>query len=212
MISQAARGKMTRVSRGIGEDTHEQDHGKPFFKVKEQPPPPSPGGKSAGGSGLRGRGGAEDVQEVGGCAGPHSDYESVSDEEEENEVLGRNRLKCKFQGEEVQLRFREGHATERSRAARGVAETEPIIKWLGDASGDGTKSIQDAWRQALPMNFFLFRGGVFGLDQRLFACQRGQFHRVRCQAPCLRFCLERARHTRLSQEVSDRIFRRCALE
>ena len=48
MISQAARGKMTRVSRGIGEDTHEQDHGKPFFKVKEQPPPLPLGGKVLG--------------------------------------------------------------------------------------------------------------------------------------------------------------------
>ena len=48
VISQAARGKMTRVSRGIGEDTHEQDHGKPFFKVNEQPSPPFPRGKVLG--------------------------------------------------------------------------------------------------------------------------------------------------------------------
>lgn len=98
MISQDGRGKMTRISRRIGEGTNEQDHGKPFFKVNEQPPPPSPRGKSAGGSGLRGRGRAEDEQEEGGCARPRSDYESVSDEEEESEVPGRNRLKCKFQG------------------------------------------------------------------------------------------------------------------
>jgi len=62
VISQAARGKMTRVSRGIGEDTHEQDHGKPFFKVKEQPPPPFPWGEKCWGFRPEGEG------EGGGCA------------------------------------------------------------------------------------------------------------------------------------------------
>ena len=161
VIAQDGKGKTTRIRWRIGQSTYDLDHGKAFFKVKEAPPPP-PGGGRTSASGQGGGEGEEEEEQEGGRAGPRQDDESDSEEEEGSEVPGGDGLKCKLLGEEVQWKFLENGVTECSRAARGVRETEPSIKWFGDASDNGTRTVLQALEQAIPMDFFLKEEGALG--------------------------------------------------